>query len=394
MQRGHHERGAVVVLVALSLSVLMGFASMAVDVGYWEYSQRQQQNAVDSAAVGGAQALDAAGCPSQSVATAAADSDAALNGFPVSAVTVYNPPKTGPYAGNNCAVQVSITGNKPSFFAKLFGVPNVNETTAATAQIQSSNNTCIYLMSTTATSSFNGGSVSASGCSISMNNTASFCGSGSISAARIGYAGSAPTVCGQPFTGATPAPQMQAPNPCPQISSCNYLSNNPPSTSNCVSLQANMNPTISPGCYNTLTVGGCGTVTMLPGVYVLNGTSNFSGSSFVGTGVTFYVTANATAPDFSASSSATISPPTTGNESGVLYYQVATNTSAPNFAGSSVHWNGLVYAPGATGVNFNGAKGDYSVLVLGSANLNSSSGYSFGTPPAGSTMVQNVVLTQ
>ena len=33
---------------------------------------------------------------------------------------------------------------------------------------------------------------------------------------------------------------------------------------------------------------------------------------------------------------------------------------------------------------FNGAQGDYTILVLGSANLNSSSGYTFGTPPAGS----------
>lgn len=155
-----------------------------------------------------------------------------------------------------------------------------------------------------------------------------------------------------------------------------------------------MNPTISPGCYNNLTVGSCGTVTLQPGVYVLNGTSDFSNSRFVGTGVTFYVTANGTAPDFSAALSATISPPTSGTYDGVLYYQVPGNTTAPNLSGSSVHFNGLVYAPGANGVNFNGAQGDYTVLVLGSANLNSSSGYTFGTPPSGSTLVQNVVLTQ
>jgi hypothetical protein len=395
MQRGLGQRGAVLPLVAICLTVLLGFGGMSVDVGFWQYQQRQQQNAVDSAAIGGAQALDAAGCPSKSAAMAAADTDAASSGgYSASAVTVNNPPISGAYAGNNCAVSVSITGTKPSFFAHLFGIPSVSETTSATAELVSTNAACIYLLSTTAVSTFSGGNVSAPGCGILINNTATFSGSHTVNAQTIGYGGTPPTISGTTFTGATPAPMLQAPNPCPEIQGCSALASNPPSTSNCQTLTANMNPTVSPGCYNNLTVGGCGTVTLLPGVYVLNGTSNFANSSFIGTGVTFYVTANGTAPDFSASQSATISPPTTGTYDGVLYYQVPSNTSAPNLSGSSVHFSGLVYAPGANGVNFNGAQGDYTILVLGSANLNSSSGYTFGTPPAGSTLVQNVVLTQ
>jgi hypothetical protein len=395
MQRGLGERGAVLPLVAVCLTVLLGFGGLSVDVGFWQYQQRQQQNAVDSAAIGGAQALDAAGCPNPAAATAAADTDAAANGFPASAVVANNPPLSGPYAGNNCSVAVTITGSKPSFFAHLFGVTSMKETTAATAQLNSSNNTCIYLLSTTAVSTFSGGNLSASGCGILINNTATFSGSQTVTAQTIGYGGTPPTISGgTTFPAATPAPMMQAPNPCPEIPGCASLASNPPPTTGCQTLTANMNPTISPGCYNNLTVGGCGTVTMQPGVYVLNGTSNFANSRFVGSGVTFYVTASGTAPDFSASNSATISPPTTGTYDGVLYYQVPSNTSAPNFAGSSVHFNGLVYAPGADGVNFNGAQGDYTILVLGSANLTSSSGYTFGTPPSGSTLVQNVVLTQ
>ncbi|HEV3090154.1 MAG TPA: Tad domain-containing protein [Candidatus Cybelea sp.] len=395
MQRGLGQRGAVLPFVAISLSVLLGFTGLSVDVGYWQYQERQQQNAVDSAAIGGAQALDAAGCPAKASAQSAADTDAAMYGYSGGQVTVNNPPAAGAYSGNNCAVSVSITGTKPSFFAQIFGKGSMTETTSATAELVSTNNNCIYLLSTTSTSTFSGGNVSASGCGISMNGSGSFCNKGSVNAARIGYAGSAPNVCGgTTFTGATPAPQMTAPNPCPEITGCNYLANNPPSTANCQTLTANMNPTIAPGCYNNLTVGGCGTVSLQPGVYVLNGTSNFAGSSFVGSGVTFYVTANGTAPDFSAATSATISPPTTGNEANVLYYQVPTNSTAPNLSGSSVHWKGLVYAPGATGVNFNGALGDYTVLVLGSANLTSTSGYNFGTPPPGTTLPQNVVLTQ
>jgi hypothetical protein len=395
LNRRHWERGQVIPLVAIALTTILGFAGTSVDVGYWRYQQRQQQNAVDSAAVGGAQALDAAGCPSQSSATTAAQTDAATYGYASSAVAVSNPPTTGAYAGNTCAVSVTVTAKKPGFFAQIFGsrFGLITESTSATAELVSTNNNCIYLMSTTSTSNFNGGAVSAPGCGVSINGPSKFCG-GTITAARIGYAGAAPTVCGQPFGSATPAPQMTAPNPCSNITACTYLANNPPATTNCQTLQGNMNQTLSPGCYNTLTMGGCGTVTLKPGVYVLNGTSNFSNSSFVGTGVTFYVTASGTAPDFSTANSATISPPTTGTYANVLYYQVPTNTSAPNLSGSSVHWSGLVYAPGALNVNFDGAKGDYDVLVLGSANLNSTSGYSFATPPPGNTMVQNVVLTQ
>jgi hypothetical protein len=396
MQRGLGQRGAVLPLVAISLTVLLGFGGLSVDVGYWQYQQRQQQNAVDGAAIGGAEALDSAGCPNPASAQAAAQTDAASNGgYTSSQVTVNNPPVSGAYAGNNCAVSVTIKGQKPSFFARLFGInPTIPESTSATAELVSTNAACIYLLSPTAVSSFSGSNVSAPNCGILINNTATFSGSHTVTAQSIGYGGTPPTVNGTTFPGATPAPMLQAPNPCPEILGCAALASNPPSTSGCQTLTANMNPTISPGCYNDLTVGGCGTVKMLPGTYVLNGTSNFANSSFVGSGVTFYVTASGTAPDFSASQSATISPPTTGTYAGVLYYQVPSNTTAPNLSGSSVHFSGLVYAPGANGVNFNGAQGDYTILVFGSANLNSSSGYTFGTPPAGSTMVQNVVLTQ
>ena len=43
----HRERGQVLPLIALCLAVLMGFAGVAVDVGYWEYQQREQQNAAE-----------------------------------------------------------------------------------------------------------------------------------------------------------------------------------------------------------------------------------------------------------------------------------------------------------------------------------------------------------
>jgi hypothetical protein len=385
------ESGQVIPLVALSLTVLMGAGGMAVDHGYWQYTQRQQQNAADSAAIGGAQSLSVPGCNNQAIAKAAAQSDAASNGFASSQVNVTNPPASGPYASNPCAVQVTVQGTYPKFFTRIFGGSTLAESTTATALLVNNSSNSIVMLGNNQTSTLTGNITG--GITIQTNGTIT-CGSNTINVVAIGYAGSPPSCTNANFTGGTPKQQVPVVNPCPEIAGCNYLANNPPSTTNCSSLKANMNDTLSPGCYNAFTVGGCGTVKLNPGVYVLNGTSSMANTSFTGTGVTFYVTANATPPDFSSAKDATISPPTSGNEAGVLYYQVAANTQAPNFAGSSVHWSGLVYAPTASGVNFNGAKGDYTLLIAGSANLNDSSGYTFGTPPTGGSLIENVVLAQ
>src|SRR5579863_7831940 len=120
------ERGAVLPLIAVCLAVLMGFAGVGVDVGYWEYQQRQQQNAADAAAVGGAQQLVYSSCANSTAAQSAAQGDASDNGFTNGSngvtVTVQNPPQSGPFAGNVCAVyaQIKRTG-VPSFFSKLYG---------------------------------------------------------------------------------------------------------------------------------------------------------------------------------------------------------------------------------------------------------------------------------
>ena len=99
------EAGQVLPLIALGLAVVMGFAGMAVDVGYLQYRQQQQQSATDAAALGGAQRLASAGCPGQSVAKAAAQLDAADNGYTDGSggvtVAVQNPPAQGSYSDNS-----------------------------------------------------------------------------------------------------------------------------------------------------------------------------------------------------------------------------------------------------------------------------------------------------
>jgi hypothetical protein len=182
-------------------------------------------------------------------------------------------------------------------------------------------------------------------------------------------------------------------DPCPEIAGCAYLAANPPPTSGCTSLSEHgFNGTLSPGCYNSINLSSS-TVTLSPGTYVINGGSNFNSSTITGDGVTLYVTANGTPPNFNGDV-VSLSPPTDGNEDGVVYYQVPSNTNSPNFNGTNVSYSGLIYCPGGTSVNFNGADGTYLVLVFGAANFNSGSAYDFATPQPGQALIKQAVVAQ
>ncbi|MEO6834349.1 MAG: pilus assembly protein TadG-related protein, partial [Candidatus Tumulicola sp.] len=129
MSRRTGERGQVLPLVAICLAVLLGFAGLAVDVGYLQYEQRQQQSAADAGALGGAEQLlaDGAGCLTAATDwSTAAKGDTARNGFTDGAggvtVSVAHPVPTGPFTGDPCAVQVTVFSPHPTFFSKLFGM--------------------------------------------------------------------------------------------------------------------------------------------------------------------------------------------------------------------------------------------------------------------------------
>ncbi|MGA8575031.1 MAG: pilus assembly protein TadG-related protein [Candidatus Cybelea sp.] len=391
------ESGQVLPLIALCLAALMGFGAIGVDVGYLEYRDQTQQAATDAAAAGGAATLVKAGCPNQTAATTGADTDAANNGFANAgkvSVTVINPPGNGPFANNSCAVKVTIsTSNVATFFARLFGYPaGVTETTQATAIVSNSGAGCIYLLSPTAQSNFNGGHLTATKCGALINDTANFNGA-TVDALSIGYAGPAPNVNGATFQLGQPQPMMPVADPCLEIAGCNYLANNPPSTASCHDFNGNgYHGALTQGCYNNLNLNGA--VVTMQGSYTFNGSENFNGASMTGNGVTIYVTANASAPNFNGTTQATMTPMTSGPTAGVLYYQVPGNSGSPNFNGTNANYSGLIYAPTPTSVNFNGASGGYLVLVFGAANFNGSVSQDFATPPPSQALIKQAVVAE
>lgn len=389
------QSGQIMPFVALMLTGLLGFGGMGADIGSWEYHQRQQQSAVDSAALGGAQQLTYSNCTSSSAAITAAQNDAANSGFAAGGnvtLTVQNPPASGPYAGNPCAVSVQINNaHVASFFSRFFGKANgVTESTSAVAVATQKNPGCIYMLGTTQTTTFNGTKMQAPGCSILLNGSGNFNGS-TVNAGSIGEGNFSGSHNGGSFTGATPSSMLPVGNPCSQITACNYIANNPPPTTSCKTYSGG--DTLTAGCYNNLNLNGhC--VTLSSGTYVFTGTANFNGAMIDGSsGVTIYVPAGANV-NFNGVSPLTLTPPSSGNFAGVSFYQVPSNSNVVNFNGTSTSISGLVYAPGAQ-INYNGNQGKYTVLVGLYGTFNGTSGEDFGAPTGTQTaLISNARLAE
>ena len=118
MTSPRNERGQVLVLTVVALTVLLGMTALVLDVGDWFHTKRQLQASADAAALAGAQALP----DSPGTANSLALSYAGQNG--------------GGVAGGDIAISSTNQSNdtifveahrlEPGFFAKVFGVDNVD----------------------------------------------------------------------------------------------------------------------------------------------------------------------------------------------------------------------------------------------------------------------------
>ena len=395
------QRGQVLPFIAVCLMVLMGFGGVAVDVGSWEYHQREQQNATDAAAVGGAQQLGYTTCPNQDQAENAALIDASANGYANIGnvqVTIQNPPDRGPYAGDDCAVMAQITTKKvPSFFARLFGVADTQESTLAVAVVTANNPGCLYLLDPTATLNLNADVIIAPKCAVYANSSVVETLGSVITVKNFGYAQTLQKNLLSLFLEAQPAKMLPVLDPCPEITSCAYLAGNAPPSQGCTSfVNTSILPvTVQPGCYSDFE-NNLGIVTMNPGVYVFTGPVNNTGV-MTGNGVTMYVTSSGGPVSFNGSV-ALLAPPTSGVYAGTLLYQVPGNTNPVRFNVSvSLGLAGLVYAPSARGEILGQANitfGKYVVFVLGNAGMLGGVTLTLPGPSNGASLIKNAVLAE
>ena len=342
--------------------VLMGIAALAVDTGYWRYQQRLEQTAADAGAIAGAAEL---AYPAAADWNAAAQNDAAANGFTddngvTVSVAAISPPTSGTYAGNVNAVQVTVSRKQPAFFGAAFGI--APQWIGATAvALLTSPHTCVYALS--------GGAMA-----IQANGVTRMTGfvvpGSTVTAALIGYVIGPYPYNGQSYPQAQPT--LIAPNadPCSTIAGCAYLKANPPNSGSCLNATPawSQTVTIQPGRYCTqLYVQGATTLTFAPGVYEFDNGMNVYGATITGTGVTFY---NGTGGGSLTlqSPSITLSAPTTGNTAGVALYQNPANTAIFDERSAVTNISGLMYFPTAT-VQNDGAQNTWSLVVASVLNV-------------------------
>jgi Flp pilus assembly protein TadG len=139
------ERGVTAVMVALSLTMLVGFAGLGVETGLWYSIKRQNQSAADAAALSAAYEVLAGNTNVSTYLTPAATRAASQNGY-----TGTTPVVTYPYSDSIITNGVAVTLQTPQspLFAGLF-LSNVTIQTKAVANVFPAAPGCILTLGTT-----------------------------------------------------------------------------------------------------------------------------------------------------------------------------------------------------------------------------------------------------
>ncbi len=409
MRRHSSEAGQALLLMALSMVVLCGFAGMGIDMGYLRYTREHMQAATDSAALAGASELG------YGDVTAAAKADASTNGFTDGVngtkITVNNPPLSGPNQGNPNYVEVLLAQQQPTFFMKLFGINSEMVSTRAVAY-EGISGACVFALNPSVSSAFvvNGNSNFSADCGIldnSDNSTAALVqnGGGCLSAKYIGVVGqfkdnSSCAPSPTPQTGVAPFSDPLSFLQPPTVGSCDYQS---------VSITGG-SPTLYPGVYcGGINISGGSTyVTFSPGTYIINGggMSISGGANVYGNGVTFYLTGTSSSfkgVSITGGTDSELIAPTSGTYNGVLFYQDRSITSSSSGAnsniagGSGTAIEGTLYFP-TTGLTYSGNSADsaYTILVANTVTISNTTAIqdTYSMQNAGWSPIHKAVLSE
>jgi hypothetical protein len=356
------DRGAIVIITALLITAIIGFAALAIDVGFWYSQKRQLQLAADAGAIGGAWALSKTG---QSSIDNYVIHDLSLNNCTAATnctiVAINNPPTSGTHAGNSQAVEVILSKQAPLFLAGIF-LPVAPTLEARAVALLAPSPACLTLLGSSGSQAdltiAGNGQVNSQKCNINVNssdpNAVSAVGNAVLNVQNLSVVGGTSTSGNATInasqgisTGASPATDPDANFQIPTA---------PPCTS---SISTSKSQIISQGSYCGFSLTGQADVTMNPGVYYIDG-GNFSiagQASLTGNGVTIIMTNSSSASNATIGSvsitgggNITLTPPTTGPTAGFSFItdRRATSSDTNTFAGgSSQNISGTIYMPTA-----------------------------------------------
>ena len=359
------RRGAMAMITALSMPVLIGGVGLAADTIQWTYMKRAMQRQADSAALAGAFAMS-----QQNVISTTVTADLARNNNVLLTVTpvIQSPPTAGAYSGDARAVRVALaTDVRLPFVGFVMGGP-IRIPAEATAKVISQGQYCVLALETLNTTgvTINGNTTLDFGCGIMSNSPSASSvtagGSSVINATPIAAVGGVPTsnnyAAGtQLIPYSVPQFDPLAALPTPDIRNS---SNN-----------GNVNPNqvrdLVPGNYSGMDIKG--TANFAPGIYYIDGGQFSLGSQAIinGTGVTIILTSKNTADspstiataDINGTAQVNLTAPTSGTYAGVLFYQDrrALDNATNKFNGTSnSKYQGAIYFPKQQ-LRFNGTAG-------------------------------------
>jgi len=402
------EAGQALVLTAVALVMLMGFAGLAIDMGVLRHEKRLQQTAADAAALAGANNLTYGGV------TAAGQAASAANGFSDTGttcstgcpnagsvgfvtVTINNPPASGPHGcgpGGTCDanyVEALVTDVHPTYFMQVLGTSQQTVTARAVATNVAGSpiggTGCVDTLGAPTkklTGVSTSGSVTVNAPTCGINDNGNFVANGganlNITAGSIGVSGTV-TQNGTGTITPTPVPNVpavgdpvQATPPCSGAScpaSPSVKINNGGCVGGCPAGVTCSGGTCSmqPGDYSQICISGS-TVNFAAGLYVLTGSSTCNGgtdfqvngnstvcnstnadcSGMMGSatdGVTFYMTGGGSV-NIDGTSTANFAAPTSGTYEGLLFYQDPSDTAAASLSGTNgTAFQGALYFPTA-----------------------------------------------
>jgi Flp pilus assembly protein TadG len=362
---GRDRRGSIAILAAVTMPVMLMAAGMGIEVTNWTVVSLELQRTADVAAIAGALEY-ALGTDAQRSAITAA-SLAEINGVagaPSRTWTVVNQTLTdnlitvqigaGVQNNKNIGVKVTVAQVVPLYLTKIMSSSSsVTISASAWSEVQASVQPCIVALNAAGHGVTGQGNpqLTLTGCAVRSNASISTGGSGSMSAPAFYSGGS---ISGSGITGTLYPNSGTISDPYAQYAPVqNALAQLLPNSGTPFNDSPKSKRTLSPGTYSAWPIQG--TVTLLPGIYYVNGNISLGDQAAVsGIGVTI-VTSGA----FSMNGGAalTISAATTiGSINGAIPGMVFASNSpqSASFNGnSSPLMTGVVYSPNSD-VTFGG----------------------------------------
>jgi hypothetical protein len=348
MRLWKEESGQALVLVLLSMSMLLAFVALAVDVGSLFRARRNVQIAADAAAV--AAALDykyngynGSTTSSYAAARAAATANGYRDGAGGVVVTPTIPPADGPNAGSTGFAEVTVVAPNPTIFMSMFNYKTIDISARAVAGRSTTEN-CVFLLGTSGADFTNGGAstINLANCGLIDDSSSAdaFSNGGALTmtAKSIGVVGG---VLNGGALNVTPRPRTGIPP------TGDPLSRPVPPTAGCGPAIV-ASGTYGPGCYSGITVSGAANLQFSPGgLYVFNGPIVIGGAAtLTGTGVTFYFNNSITV---GGTVTMRLSAPTSGTWNGILFYESPTDSQPFALAGAAgSRLQGIIYLPNSS----------------------------------------------